>query len=227
MLGPQTGSLRHVVVLFLLMAFCAYAQDQQRLVSPDGKLEFRLFVAQPENALSRLAYQVWFQGKRVIDTSFMGLNIYDQEPVLGENVGLVASHITNGTLLAEYMQNGSIGRRITVEARISNDRIAFRYLIPRSSALEQIEIEDEATEFDVAQRVAAGRFDLPFTAGPIRISEVASPAFPVMFLERSPAGVLTAHLPRGSADPALAFEGKTPLDCPWRVVEVNRTASEP
>lgn len=226
--GGRIGLPHFITVLFLLLPLvCARGQDQRRLVSPDGQLEFRLFIAQPEGSLSRLAYQVIFHGKRVIDTSFLGLNIHDQEPILGENVGLVASRSGNGTLTAEYMQNGSIGRRITVEARITNDYVEFRYLIPRTSALEQILIEDEATEFDVAEPLRAGRFDLPFSIGAVRISEVPSAGFPAMFLARGEGGVLTAHLAGGTRDPLVAFDGKTPLVCPWRVVAINRTASTP
>jgi hypothetical protein len=35
------------------------------------------------------------------------------------------------------MQNGSLGRLITVEVRVWDDAAAFRYLIPRSAPLEE------------------------------------------------------------------------------------------
>src|SRR5215467_11984509 len=107
---------RRLAALLLCVSGAAFAQDERRVTSPDGHVEFRLFLAQPEpGALSRLAYQVWWRGKRVVDTSFLGLNIYNQEPLLGENTGLIGSRASEGpgyrALTAEYMQNGSLGRR--------------------------------------------------------------------------------------------------------------------
>lgn len=112
-------------------------QDERRVVSPNGQLEFRIFVAQPDGALfSRIGYQVFFRGKPLIAASWMGLDIRDQEPFLGENPGFMSSDSASNpkdhlnSLVAHYMQNGSLGRRLDVEIRASDDGVAFRYLIP-------------------------------------------------------------------------------------------------
>ncbi len=55
----------------------------------------------------------------------MGLDIYNQEPLLGQNLGLIHSSTASdagagekyNSLTAEYMQNGSLGRRLNVEVR--------------------------------------------------------------------------------------------------------------
>lgn len=188
-----------------LAACCASAQDLRRAVSPNGQLEFRIFTWQSEQGgLSRIAYQVLRRGKPVVGTSFMGLLIHNQEPILGENAGLTASRISDGKgyrgLVAEYMQNGSLGRRIDVEARVYDDRVEFRYLIPRSTMLDEILIEDEATEFELV--------------GKARVSEPATPGFPRMKVVDG-----AARLERAGA---VAFTGRTPLVCPWRVIAVER-----
>ncbi len=75
---------------------------------------------------------------------------------MGENVGLMtATHISGQSCLyrclnAEYMQNGSIGRRLNLEVRVWDDAVAFRYVIPRSTALDEILIDNELTEFHIA-----------------------------------------------------------------------------
>src|SRR4051812_23933667 len=80
-----------------LCAFPAFAQDERNVKSPDGQLEFRLFTALPDDAiLNSLAWQIWWHGKPVIDTSFLGLDILFQEPLLGENVGLSADKPIHG-----------------------------------------------------------------------------------------------------------------------------------
>jgi hypothetical protein len=224
----------------------AAAQDERRVASPNGALEFRLFIAQPgENRLFRLAYEVMLKGKPLLDTSFLGVNIHDQEPVLGENVGLTASRLLHpdarhNSLVAEYMQNGSIGRRINVEVGVWNDGVAFRYAIPRSTPLEEILVEDEETEFSFAQALAsvpAGPVPLPFVvpqpgAGWVGIYESdasGASGYPrASLLRTDPRTVITrlaARPPDHASAPGIAFEGQTPLVCPWRIVIVGPDAA--
>jgi alpha-glucosidase len=211
-------------------------QDERRVVSPNGQLEFRLFVAQPDGALfSRIGYQVFFHGMPLIATSWMGLDIRDQEPFLGENPGFMSSSADSGehynSLVARYMQNGSLGRRLDVEVRAYDNGVAFRYVIPESTPLEDILIRDEATEFNFAQPgilshlAAKPDFDLPLevrlsgadwvaiAAGP----ESTSSMYPRTYLVRTDAGMKTS-LARSKTEPSVAFVGKTPIIWPWRVV---------
>ncbi len=229
--------------LAVLSLSTAAAQDERRVASPNGALEFRLFIAQPgEGRLFRLAYEVLMKGKLLLDTSFLGVNIHDQEPVLGENVGLTAARVLHpdarhNSLEAEYMQNGSIGRRINVEAGVWNDGVAFRYAIPRSTPLEDILVEDEETEFSFAQPVGnavdkmpAGPVPLPFIApqpgaGWVGIYESGPAGYPrANLLRTGPTTMITRLAARASA-PGIAFEGKTPLVCPWRIVIVGPDAA--
>ena len=202
------GVTRALAVLAIAAA-SAHAQDERRISSPNGRLEFRIFVSQSEQGgLSRLAYQVLLRGKPLVDTSFLGLVIDNQEPILGENVGLTASRPLDGPryhgLIAEYMQNGSIGRRINVEVRVFDDGVAFRYVIPRSTALDEILIDDELTEFDIA--------------GDARISEAPRPGFPKMSLTVE-GRVRVARF--GHGESGVAYTGRTPLVCPWRIITVG------
>ena len=109
-------------------------------------------------------------GSLCIDTSLLGIAIHDQEPILGEKVGLVTAtpetvdetyalplgkhrSVRNhyNSLIAQYLQNGSLGRRVTIEVRAYNDGVAFRYYIPRTSTVEDLRIEEELTDFHLAQ----------------------------------------------------------------------------
>jgi hypothetical protein len=195
---------------FSLIAFAgAYGQETCRVSSPDGQLEFRLLIAEPEpGALPRIAYQVLDRGKRIMDTAFLGIDIVDQEPILGENAGLIASstgadgrHRYNW-LLAEYMQNGSLGRRLNVEARAYDGGIAFRYVIPPSTPLTEILIAEEATEFQNTEGIT--------------ITEVRKGSYPAMRLERLNASEWVTRLAQ------TPFQATAPLTCPWRVIMVNK-----
>lgn len=216
------------------------AQDQQRVTSPDGAIEFRLFVDQPEpSALFRLAYQVMFHGKPLINTSFLGLLVHNQEPALGENLGLMAAKTRSSeqynALTAEYMQNGSLGRRINVEIRVFNDGVAFRYVVPESTPLRPMLLENELTEFALAQDADAVRaiapgamMALPFVTeqrgvGWVAIDELRGGSYPRMYLGRQDGNILISRLPPGRDESAVAWEGNTPMTCPWRILAIGAT----
>jgi hypothetical protein len=205
--------------------------DERRVISPDGNLELRVFVApQPDTELSRIAYRVLYKRKALIETSLLGVDIWDQEPLLGENVGLLATDdekpAAYHSLTVHYMQNGSLGRLLDVEVRVWNNAVAFRYRIPQSAPLRQVQIADETTEFDVLHREKAAPA-LPFvTEVPdvawVALTEAQKPDFPQMHLDQDDDGVLRVRLERRKdAVPDVAYQGQTPLTMPWRVIFVN------
>jgi alpha-glucosidase len=232
--------LRILVLFLLLFPSHAVAQDERRVASPDGKLEFRIRVAaQDISALSRLAYQIFYRGKPLIDTSYLGLNVRFQEPLLGENDGLTASKSSSGagytSLVAEYMQNGSLARRINVEVRVSNDGVAFRYVIPQSTPLVEFLLEDETTEFAFAQLGLARTSSqqllaLPLVveqpgAGWVGIAEAGTGSFPHASLARYDDKIFVTRLAHRTNDPNIVYEGATPITLPWRVVLVGADRS--
>src|ERR1019366_810277 len=165
------------LLLFGFVWSCSllHAQDEQRVVSPNGQFEFRLFSGHPEGDLwERVGYQVFMAGKPLIATSWMGLDILNAEPYLGENPGFMSADKSSNlsdhynSVVAHYMQNGSLGRRLDVEVRAYDDGVAFRYIISKSTALEDFLLRDEETEFNLANPDALVHlpvkpdYDIPF-----------------------------------------------------------------
>jgi alpha-glucosidase len=228
--NPRANSTASLAFLLALLAPNAFALDERTVTSPDGRITFRIFVASQEpGGLSRLAYQVLLQGKPVIETSYLGMDIEYQEPLLGENDGLISSRTDSSagdyrSLTAEYMQNGSIGRFINVEIRVYNDGVAFRYVLPRQTPLQELLIADEVTEFRFPQKVETpSRVPLPLIlpqpgSGWIAITEVRSGAYPPASLAHLDANALVTRLALRPGTPSLALEGTTPLTGPWRVL---------
>ena len=161
-----------LALLILAAASAVFAEtDTVSVASPDGQLVLRLFIVSPKDSiLVRLAYSVTFHEKLLMNASLMGFTLHDVDVLLGETVGLVAStpesvdetyslpagkgrSVRNhyNSLIAQYIQNGSLGRRVTIEARAYDDGIAFRYYIPRTSTVEDLQIEEELTDFHFAQ----------------------------------------------------------------------------
>ena len=228
------------LALFTSFAAALGAQDLRTVTSPNGQIKFRLFVAPRSGEEARLAYQVWYEGKRLIDTSFLGFEIRDQI-MLGEKVGLIASKTEVSeqyrSLTAEYMQNGSLGRLINIEVRVFDDGLAFRYLVPRSTPLDPMLVENESTEFRLAEDAEIDHkllshvpgdieLPLPLTAHLpglcwISIMEVPEKNYPRMFLTHSEGTTLLSALPASPNDPKLAFAANPPLTSPWRIVSIG------
>jgi alpha-glucosidase len=224
------------LTLALLLSSGLHAQDERRVSSPNGEVEFRIRVAQPnDGGLGQLAYQVFYRGKPALDDSWMGLDIYMQQPLLGEKPGLThwsADTTTPGlyhSMLLEYIQDGTVGRRINVEVRAYDDGVAFRYLIPRVTPLYDILIHDEGTGFSIvgADAVAGTKvntpFELPFVTavpgpGLVAITEIPIPNFPRTHLVHAGGTDLMSRLTPGKDDPLIAYQGVTPLTCPWRLI---------
>jgi alpha-glucosidase len=227
----------------LVAALCAFplaAQtDPLSLTSPDGQIQFRvaIFLPHQDYALLRPGYEITYRGKPVFETSYLGLKIYEQDPILGENTGLTGhksgvarENPRYNWLLAEYMQNGSLGRRLTLEVRAYNDGIAFRYIVPKTPPLDDLLISDEATEFHFApgakvsaSDTGAGEIKLPFVtevpgAAWVEITEARIPNYPAMGLQHLSPHVLGSTLPENGVDPNTAVSTVTPMTCPWRVI---------
>jgi len=207
-------------VLFFF-ALSAAAQDLHSLRSPDGNLEFRLFVSESPSTLPRIGYQLLYKGNLVLDTSYLGFDIEYQEPILGEKAGLMNYSQAPGTLTAHYMQDGSLGRLIDIEAKIWKDGVAFRYVIPKSTPLIEIQVLSELTEFALPIKIPEP-LPQPFTAelpggAWIAIGEQGTAgSYPPMALTRKQdePKVLITHFPK-------LWESTTPLTTPWRVIGVG------
>ncbi len=230
----RRNRLPHILLL-IFAASPLYAQDERVATSPDGQLAIHLFATIPKDALwGRIGYQVWYKGKPLLATSWMGIDIRDQEPFLGENPGFMSSDAASGhgfnSVTAHYMQNGTLGRRLDIEIRAYNDGVAFRYVIPRSNPLFDIYIREEMTEFNFADPTLLAHlkpqpdYDMPFTAGPVTVTdagpEARSPKYPRTYLIRTATGMRTT-LARFNGDPTLGYSGHTPLDWMWRAVIVG------
>ena len=241
----RPGGLRHFILALVLLAThisAAEDQDERRATSPDGRIEFRVGPApQAPGYLSRLAYEVTVDGRAVIARSYMGFDVLNQEPLLGEKAGLIGSHAGEGpgyrSVTAEFMQDGSLGHKITIEARVFNDGVAFRYLLPWSAPLADLLISDEVTEFHFAAGALAlkgvpesGGVALPYTAdvpgGPVNIRETREAGFPAASVARLNADTLVTRLPHLPGDAEVAYKGHAPFVGPWRVIVVGKKAAD-
>jgi alpha-glucosidase len=136
--------------------------------------------AQPVALVSTLHYAVEFHGKRLIEESRLGLELAPEQQgkrkqaptaeqlTLGIGMHRVDSHtdsvdetysipvgktasVHNHCSAVRAQFKDAQGRELWVEARVFNDGVGFRYLIPDQPSLKQVRIAHEVTEFTYAK----------------------------------------------------------------------------
>lgn len=132
----------------------AASREGVRVASPNGRIEFQLFVRE-----GRLSYQISFKGRPVIETSPIAILIDDTD--LGRNVEI--GRTSRHRLDERYSWRGNHSEAVnrcngaamsirqsadpiayTLEVRAFDDGIAFRYVVPGDA---NPRVPDEATVF--------------------------------------------------------------------------------
>lgn len=154
------------LLCFSIAGTLAFAQDfPVRIASPDGALTFSVY----RGADSDLVYEVQLKGESVINASRLGLDIEGQ-PTLTGNMKLISAKTASlnetytmphgkasslrdhcNTLELVVEENGELGRRMILEARIFDDAVAFRYRLPPQADLRTVRLRRELTEFRLAR----------------------------------------------------------------------------
>jgi len=136
-----------------------------KVSSPNGEISFQLIdAATPADALR---YAVAFHGRPLLVEAKLGLELAGQ-PALGPGMKASATHTSSmdNTYTIPLGKTSSVrdhynaltveltdpsGRKLTIEARVFDDGIGFRYLVPDQPGLKQVRIARELTQFTYAK----------------------------------------------------------------------------
>jgi alpha-glucosidase len=166
---------------FLLLAACAAAQSTAVVKSPDGNLILTFQTLQNGQPVEsgQLSYSVSFHNKRLIDDSALRLELEGQRPLgtavrmarqshstVDETYRLVTGKTTvarnhyNGMRL-DLEENGENRRDLSVESRVYDDAVAFRYVVPEQRPIREFRLKKEATEFRISKDATTYALVLP------------------------------------------------------------------
>lgn len=148
-----------LIMLALMLAQSALAQDAFKAVSPDGRVSVNI------STTPRLLYGVSFDGKRILAPSRLGLE-FKGAPAMGANFEVVKSSRRNfdetwtnpwgksssvrdhGVELTLSLQEKSDPKRkLGLVFRVYDDAVAFRYIIPKQPALGRFVLTKDCSEF--------------------------------------------------------------------------------
>ncbi|WP_158941665.1 glycoside hydrolase family 97 protein [Granulicella sp. S190] len=182
-------SVRSVAFFFASLAvnfFCApsiHAQSEPvEVSSPDHRIALHFAIKRAKGSSSgdgQLVYSLYFRGKPMFEESTLRLELANQ-PVLGSVVHIVSS--THGSSVSQYKlligktsevhdayneitidvsESLPSGRKFSVEARVYNDAVSFRYHVPQQPGLARYQLTQEDTEFRPVTDATAWTLRLP------------------------------------------------------------------
>jgi alpha-glucosidase len=255
------GSAAFLIVMSLgSLARVAHAETVATLSSPDGTLA----VAVTLDADGRPGYAIARRGVPVIAESRLGFLLTDA-PKLERNFRLDGSDrksvvetweqpwgerrfVQNryNELRARFVEKKPLARQLTIVFRAFEDGIGFRYEFPEQANLRNVNIDDELTEFAVAEPATAwwipagewnryeylyrrtslaelGQAHTPLTirtASGLHIGfhEAALVDYSSMWLRRVDGGRLKATLSPSSS--GARVRRQAPFTTPWRTLQI-------
>ena len=245
--------------LALCIALPLHAATVAEVASPDGTLQVQLDVS----GEGRLAYRVARRGQPLIGDSRLGFILRNGRQFLrgialdsqsarsvdetwelpwGER-RVVRNHYNE--LRARFVERDRDRRRFDVVVRVFDDGLGFRYEFPKQPALDEVQIQEELTEFAIARPATAwwipafewnreeylyartplaevGMAQTPITLRTddgthLSIHEAALVDYAGMNLAKGDGGVLRAALTSGS--PAKVVR-RAPFATPWRTIQI-------
>lgn len=153
--------IKVIFVFYILLLFACNQQSKIiSVTSPNGKIQVEF-----DNSLSTLSYRVNYMGEEFLRTSRLGFHLVNSKN-LDSNFVIIDHEITSADesweqpwgeeriirdhynkLRVDLQQNDIGARRISLEFKVFNDGIGFRYLVPEQPGMESVYIENELTEF--------------------------------------------------------------------------------
>lgn len=269
-MGMLSFRIASVTALSLAVSL---AQEQPRVCwSPDRQIELAVSTVGMRTAPSALVYSIRYQGKPVLANSKLGIDPLNQAP-LGSDVRIANASLRSGeesfslphgktsqvkepynALRVDVEERSGLQRKLSVEFRVFNGGVAFRYHVPQQYAIRELQLERELTEFRIAREGVSwplilngfrtsyednyvslplsaikreSLVALPFLtevpgAAWVAITEAHLENYAGMYLTRTGEGptALEAKLSPRPDRPEVAVIRATPLETPWRVVQV-------
>ncbi|WP_457096246.1 glycoside hydrolase family 97 protein [Lysobacter sp. P5_B9] len=254
--------MRVVLPALLLMALVvpAHSETVATVASPDGALKVELDL----NGEGRLAYRVARKGTPLISDSRLGFLLRNGRELL-RNLKLeqqsarafdetweqpwgerrfVRNHYNE--LRASFVESDRDHRHFDVVFRVFDDGVGFRYELPKQPALDEVQIQDELTEFAIAQPATAwwlpafewnreeylynrtplaevGVAQTPITLRTadgthLTVHEAALVDYAGMNLAKGEGGRLRAMLTPGTDGAKVVRH--TPFATPWRTIQI-------
>jgi len=210
-MAPRTPNV--LAILLLAVAPVTARAQQARVASPDGRTEVSVGIRQ-----GRLEYAVRRDGRNVVLPSVLGF-AFRGAPTLRDSLALTdtarASRDETFTqpwgevarvrdrhneLRVGVQERGALGRRMRVIFRVFDDGLGFRYELPEQPNLGEFAIDDELTEFALADDARAwwipsnrprlDRSEMLYASSPLSVVDSVQTPLTMEFRDRKTVAVI-------------------------------------
>ena len=182
-----------ILLFFCENIICQVNENVISQLSPDKQLNLSFRI---HNG-SAIEYRVEYHQKEVMSWSPLGLVTKNQLIPAGKlTMGKITRNAKDETFAWPFGENATIhnqynqinlpvqsenGPQLTIEARVFNDNLAFRYILPASSASAAVAIVKENTGFNLATPYTVYRHNTESVFSPTPINELKNPSdFPIV-----------------------------------------------
>jgi len=156
-----------LIILLIIISACKYKNSSEGkwITSPDGNIVVLFQLSED----GRPFYKVLFDGKKIIDESFLGFSLKDSKD-LYDDFQIMQSSITSyedpwkmpwgeqllvennyNQLKIELQEKSDLHRKLNLVFRIYNDGIGFRYEFPEQDNFTDALIMEENTQFNLTE----------------------------------------------------------------------------
>src|SRR5579859_5152302 len=178
MMSAMKRRLCLVLCGFLFLARWARAEN---VASPDGNLVLSIEIAAKDGngGVGQLVYRVAYRGKPLVEQSVLKFEVEGRRP-LGAEVRVTGTAKSQGedsyklltgktsevhdrynALRVDVEQPGIVAIKFSIEARVFNDAVAFRYVVPDQESMRTFHLTKESTEFRIAKDATTYALILP------------------------------------------------------------------
>lgn len=177
---------KHAVILlsYFALGFFLFGTSlaaAEEVSSPDGKLKLTIETVPTvaDSKTDKLVYRVSYNGKPLLEQSGLRLELEGRRP-LGTEVRIVKAELSHGedsyklitgktsevadrynALRVDLEQAGIQTLKFSIEARVFDDAVAFRYFVPDQAAIRTFRLTKESTEFRIAKDATTYALELP------------------------------------------------------------------
>ncbi len=173
--------LRVWILAFTFFLLRPEPARSEEVSSPNGKLTMAIETvpAAPNAKSEKLVYRVAYNGKPLLEQSGLRLELEGQR-ALGSDVKIIGVDRSQGedsyklitgktsevhdrfnVLRIDLQQAGILTLRFSIEARVFDDAVAFRYVVPDQTAIRNFRLAKESTEFRIAKDATTYALELP------------------------------------------------------------------
>ncbi|AUC74324.1 glycoside hydrolase family 97 protein [Olleya sp. Bg11-27] len=161
--------MKKLLIILVLSLFLASCTSKKEIITEVSSPSDNIKIAFNLNAEGQAYYQVFFNNKTVVDTSYLGFD-FSNTTSLSKNLQLINSSVTStnqtwdmvwgeqetvvnnyNVLKLELQEKTDLKRKVNIVFKAYDDGLGFRYEFPKQDNWDEALITNENTQFNLTE----------------------------------------------------------------------------